>query len=361
MLGVGIIGAGGIAEWHARGLLANRKKAKILGVADVDEVRAKEKANRWGATCWHTDYRHLLEREDINAVVVCTPNCYHAQITCAAAEAGKHILCEKPIATTLADADWMIKTCRKNKVKLQIGYQLRYHPYFLKVKELIDKGEIGKTISIRGRMSHDWGGIEKAPTASRSWFAVKNLSGGGTLLDNGCHYFDLLRYLVGEIKEVFAYTTSFIEDKDVEDNAVALCRFKNKAIGQVEASWTDRRGWDSRLLVYGTLGVIECIDYIVDGELKLYSRSRNPKIYWKPQGFEEQMKVNITQFKCVGENPYLSQISDFLKAVEEDREPGCSGEDGRASLEVVLAAYRSAKTGQAVSLPLNYDEGTNVR
>jgi len=352
MLGVGIIGAGAIAEWHVKGVLANQEKAKILAVADVDEVRAKEKAERWGVTCWYTDYHHLLEREDINMVIISTPNCYHAEIACAAAEAGKHILCEKPIATTLADADRMIQTCRKNKVKLQIGYQLRYHPYFLKVKELIDKGEIGEIISIRGRMSHDWGGIEKGPTGSRGWFAVKELSGGGTLLDNGCHYFDLLRYLVGEIKEVFAYTASFTKDKDVEDNAVALCKFESGAIGQVEASWTDRRGWDSELLVYGTVGVIECIDYIASGELKLYSRSRNPKIYWKPEGFEEEIKVNATRFECVGENAYISQITDFLKIIEEDREPGCSGEEGKASLEVVLAAYHSAETGQVVSLPL---------
>lgn len=351
MLGVGIIGAGEIAECHARGILANQEKARFVAVADINEAKVKEKAHRWEIPYWYTDYHKLLERDDIDAVIVCTPNSLHADIVCSAAEAGKHILCEKPIATNLADADRMIQTCRKNKVKLQIGYQLRYHPYFIKVKELIDEGRVGEIIFIRGRMSHDWGGAEKGPGGFRSWFTQKKLSGGGTLLDNGCHYFDLLRYLGGKIKEVFAYT-SFKTHQEVEDNAVALCKFENGATGEIEASWMDRKGWDSRVLVYGTVGVIECADYILNTQLKLYHRSKNPKIYWKPKSFEEQIKVNVAQFECVGENAYISQVTDFLQIIKEDREPACSGEEGKASLEAVLAAYRSSETGRAVSLPL---------
>ncbi|MFQ5796402.1 MAG: Gfo/Idh/MocA family protein [Candidatus Bipolaricaulia bacterium] len=274
MLGIGIIGAGDIARRHAQGYLKNRDRARIVAIADIDPETTEDRAVQWGVKTYYTDYQELLDRDDIDAVSICTPNRLHAEMTIAAAESGKHVLCEKPIAICLDDADRMIAACEKRRVKLQIGHHFRFHPYFLKVKELIDARRLGRILSIKAR------------------------------------------------------------------------KFKNGVLGELEASWTDRRGWDSRLFVYGTKGVIECIDNIDEGEIRWYTRP-------KDRVARGWMDVNVTRLKTFGENAYVAEITDFLTAIEEDREPSCTGWDGRSSLEAVLAAYRSAGEGKSIKLSLS--------
>jgi len=338
-IGVGIIGAGGISEAHAQGYLGIPQKAKIVGVADIDKKSAKQKARKWGAPSWYPNFEDLVKGDDVEAVSVCTPTYTHARISLAAMNAGKHVLCEKPIAMNLSEADEMIRISEEEKVVLQIGHHNRFDPIFEETKEIIDNGTIGRICQVKARQAHGWGWAKGKP---RSWFAEPDKSGGGTLLDNGCHLFDLLRWLVGEAETISAYVGRLVYDIQVEDNGVAILQFKNGAIGEVDTSWSYRGDlFENYIKVYGSEGTI--IADPVRRKLLVHSRFLKPK---KLRGW-------ITPF-ITPANAHTREIQDFIDCILEGKKPRVSGEDGKRSLELVFAAYTSSKRGERISLPLVY-------
>jgi len=339
IIGAGIIGAGGISEAHAQGYLSIPQRARIVAVADIDRKSAKQKAAKWGAQSWHLSFEDLVKRDDIEAVSVCTPTYTHAQISLEAMKHGKHVLCEKPIAMNLREADEMIRTSQKENVILQVGHHNRFDPIFEKTKEIIENGTIGKICLVKARQAHGWGWARGKP---RSWFAEPDKSGGGTLLDNGCHLFDLLRWMAGEVETVSSHIGTLVYDIQVEDNGIAILQFKNGAIGEVDASWSYRGDlFENHIEVFGSEGTV--IADPVRRKLLVYSSFLGPK---KLRGW-------ISPFVSAS-SAHIREIQDFVDCMIESKKPRVSGEDGRKSLELVLAAYASSRRGERIKLPLAY-------
>jgi predicted dehydrogenase len=333
-LRVGIIGAGNIARNHLKGYRA--AGAQVVAIADTNPATRETRAAEWSVRHAFSDFRDLLALPGIDAVSICTPNAAHYAPTIAAAQAGIHVLCEKPISLSLVEADEMIAACHEAGVVLQVDHHLRANRAVRRARQMIEAGELGRITFIRLRQGHDWSGAAEVPPGFRS----RALAGGGTLLDNGCHLFDLARYLCGPVREVFCRTATLKYDIELEDTAAVSLLFRNGALGQIETSWT-ATGWDQGFWVDGTRGALEYSE-----------RSGRPilrHVYREP--------VNITwddpavdSWQTPAGTDHTLAIASFLAAVRGVRPIECTGEDGRDAVRLALASYESATLGQPVAL-----------
>ena len=321
-LRLGVLGAGIIAKsfMEAAPAVADLEVAVICDIAeDVARALAEPRKIKWA-----TDYQAVLEDETIQAVYIALPHHLHEEATIAAAEAGKHILLEKPMANTLEEADRMLAAQQRAGVKLMIGFTHRFHSELASAKRLIDAGELGQVTLAIDVMTT--GGVIPG------WFWQKAEAGGGVLHVNGAHSFDRLRWLMGsEIVEVFAYAGTYDKRKTVEDSAVVAMRFANGAMGTSAHNWvTDGPvPFKCDLDIHGTAGAIR-IDT------------------WKSLAFSGADHSWIQRRER--DDMFRKEIAEFVAAIREDREPCVSGDDGRRSLACVQAAYESARRGTPVNL-----------
>lgn len=324
---VAILGAGGIGREHARAYKANG--ATVVAVADVDEPRGRAFADELGAT-WFADWRDLLERADVEVVSICLPHSLHAAATLDAAAAGKHVLCEKPIATMLEDADRMIAACRAAGVTLMVGHTHRFRLEHVVAKELLDRGEIGRVVQVRDSI---WAG-RADPRASVGWRGVAALNGGGIFMDNGIHAADRLLWWVGATATwVAAGVGRMTELTDAEDHGVALIGFANGVIATLEEVLAAPRGAGECYAQFlGTEGVLR-----VDTWAKL-------RVARGGGDFDE---VPLPTDRL---NGFDAEIAELIAAVRERRSPAVTGEDGRVALALIQAIYRAAQTGEVVRL-----------
>ena len=325
---VGVIGCGHIAGEHVRGYQVYPKEVEVVALMDNDKKTVSEKQSKWNVTNVFKDYEDLIDSGIVDAVSVCTPNIYHAPVSIYALNKGIHVLCEKPIVTNIKDAELMIKIAKKKQLVLQVCHFLRHSAYVNLIKKYIEKGNLGKVLFIRARMAHNWGGC--FPT---SWFTNRDLSGGGTLLDNGCHYLDLFRYLIGDVSRVGALTSNFAFKSKCEDTAVAIMRFKNGAIGELETSWAEPSGWSNIMSVYGNKALINYTQDFVGG-----FNEHVEYIYYKghfPKKIDLKPRIN--------KDPYILQIRNFLNAIKGKEDVKCSGFDGMKSLGLALNCYESKR------------------
>lgn len=334
LIRVGIIGAGGISGSHYKGYVANG--AQVVAVADVNLAALEARQGEWGVKQTFTDYERLLEIPEIEAVSICTPNAFHYPATLAAARSGKHVLCEKPISLSLAEAHQMVEACRKAGVILQINHHLRSNGAAYKAKQILESGELGRVTFIRLRQAHDWTGA----AVVRDSFGKKALAGGGTLLDNGCHMFDLARYFGGGVEEIFARTATLKFDIEVEDTAHASLRFESGALGEVETAWT-ATGWEEGFWIYGTKGALEYTNRHGRPVLR-HSYRASPGTTWA--------EPDHADYTFAGEPNHTRHVGNFLAAIRGERTVICTGQDGLEAVRLVLAAYESARTGQPVRL-----------
>lgn len=334
LIRVGIIGAGGISASHYRGYVAGG--AQVVAVADVNPAALEARQAEWGVKQAFTDYQRLLEIPEIQAVSICTPNALHYPATLAAAKAGKHVLCEKPISLSLAEAHQMVEACRKAGVILQINHHLRSNGAAYKAKQILESGELGRVTFIRLRQAHDWAGAATV----RDSFGQRALAGGGTLLDNGCHLFDLARYFGGAVEEIFARTATLKFDIEVEDTAHASLKFESGALGQVETAWT-ATGWEEGFWIYGTKGALEYTNRYGRPVLR-HSYRTSPGTTWA--------EPDHADYTFAGEPNHTRHVGNFLAAIRGERTVICTGQDGLEAVRLVLAAYHSARTGEPVRL-----------
>jgi len=334
---LGLIGAGRIAKIHSS-CIAEISNAKLVAVADLVPDRAKEIAEEYKANAYK-DYKELLKRKDIDAVIVAVPTHAHRAVTVDAAEAGKHVYCEKPMALTLREADEMIKAAKKAKVKLMIGEQVRF--LFNKVKKLLDEGTVGDINIIRsyllGWPPSDW--------------MCNPKEGGGMIIDTSVHNADLIRWLTGsEVERVYAESKAFMIDKckemKTEDNAIYLLKMKNGVIGEVYSSWTGKGTGGFSLEIFGTKGMM--FSHPLNQPLMVFSAKKVPNEFisegWTLTSFLPPIKAS----------GWFDSLKHFIDCIIEDKEPIVNGKEGRADLEVVLAAYKSSKTAKPIGLPLKY-------
>ncbi|MGC8836876.1 MAG: Gfo/Idh/MocA family protein [Anaerolineae bacterium] len=323
-LTVGLIGAGQAGQRHAQAFARLGESVRIVGVADADEARAQALASACKAQAF-TDYRALLEKRP-EAVLISLPHHLHREAGLAAAEAGAHILMEKPLAHTLDDARALVEACREHRVRLAVGFVHRYRMEFQEAHRLIAAGEIGAVTAVVDVFGLSGG------THVPGWVWERRLSGGGILLYSGIHSVDWQRWLVGsEVVEVFCRVATFTVGPDVEDSLVGTLSFASGALGALVGN---QPGYPveprTRLTeIYGTQG---CIRLRVGERLDL---CREDRAYHLEVGRDD---------------PFVAQACEFVAAVREGRDPWISGEDGLRAQEICEAMYRSARENRLVAL-----------
>jgi predicted dehydrogenase len=334
-LRVGIVGVGAIAQaCHLPGYAKN-ENVELIAFADPEQARHKEMAKSYDYMTGYAHYLHMFKKEKLDVVSVCAPNKFHAEATIAALEAKCHVLCERPIATTIKEADAMIAAAQKAKRKLMVGFTHRLFNGSLKAKEFLDQKILGKPFMIRVRFAH--GG--PYPALSKSdWFYHKDLSGGGALLDMGIHAIDLCLWMFGPAIAVTARTATLLKKIDVEDNAVVMFEFKNGAMGYLEAGWTSKPGFTG-FEIYGTEGSIIC-----DYNRGLFLCGGKP-----PVGAE-----GGTDWKAIDRSPtqggWATEIGYWIDVLRGEQKLTMDGKAGRNALEAALAAYKSSASGKRVAI-----------
>jgi predicted dehydrogenase len=283
----------------------------------------------------------LLDREGLDVICIAAPNVTHAEATLAAAARGVHVVCEKPLARTLEECDAMVAACEDAGVLLLYAEQLCFAPRYVRVRELLDDGAFGRVVQVQHRERH--GG----PHAS--WFYDRARSGGGVLLDMGCHGVEVARWLLGKppVVSVHARTGTFKHrDAGVEDHALLSLRFAGGELALIDASWAAPGGIDERLEVLGTEGAVTA-DLARGQSLLVYTDAGLAYASEKATTTRGWSWVSHEEARTWG---WHAEFEHFVACVEGHAEPQETGRDGRAVLEVVLAAYRSAADGTEIAL-----------
>jgi predicted dehydrogenase len=329
-LRVGIIGAGQAGERHAVGFAAT-EGATLVGIADVVETRASELASRFGAKAF-TDWREMLSAS-LDILVVSLPHNMHVEPALVAAEHGVHVLMEKPLATTLEDGKTILEACKSAGVKLTISFVHRFREELRLARRWLDEGQLGHPQILRETMNGQRG--NHLP----KWVTQKAVAGGGVLMYSAIHGLDRLRWLAGsEVVSVTAQTRQYSTDSEVEDGVVALLNFASSATATLCANAPAYRAqpahWDTE--IYGDKGMLRVR---TRQWAELSNDHCNEHVDTEKFSNEQGAHYNFAR-----------QAKEFVTAIREDREPLITSEDGLKSLELALAIYRSAETGQSVSL-----------
>jgi len=356
----GIIGAGTIAIESHIPAIKNAAGAELVAICRRNKKKANQLAKKFNVPEVYYGYRQLIKSKNVDAVIVATPNVYHKENTVAAAEEGKHVLCEKPMATNLKDAKEMIKTCRENKVKFQIGFNQRFFNHIKIVKRLKEEKVIGEVKAFNTTYREGW---DLYPVES-DFRNHADLSGGACLIDLGIHKIDLVRYLLGDIKEICAQVKHSAMPAKLDDNAWILCNLNNGITGCVSS---DRFSptVDGSFSIFGTEGMVyfnaEIYPPFGPVPLSVYTKKPSRAIpnflreHFYPQYVGSKPARSWINITPPNQDPYQKQIEDFCQSVLKDKEPSVTGEDGLKALEVVLAAYKSAKERKWINLPLKED------
>jgi inositol 2-dehydrogenase len=329
---IGLIGSGRMGEVFAHHLAFSIPEADFAAVADANHETAKRVAARFGAQNHYRNYAELLNREDIDAVVIATPTNTHERVIVDAANAGKHIFSEKPLALTLQGCDAALDAVKAAGIKLQVGFMRRYDPGYLAAKLKIDAGVIGTPVMFKS--------VGRDPNRTSLEFAER-VNSGGLIMDMGIHDFDLARWLMdSEVKRVFSEGDClvFTELREVNDidNAVISLKFENGAVGAVDVSRNAVYGYDIRTEVMGS-----------EGSLYIGKEQQTPLLVKTRAGIAHD---TVPHFMQRFAEAYAAEIKDFVACVEEEREITVSGDDGRKATTIGVAATLSLDEARPVEL-----------
>lgn len=345
-VGVGLVGSQFITTIHAEAL-GSVPDAEVLAVMSPTPGHARDFATKHGIPHHFTALAPMLDRTDVDMVVIGVPNHLHCDITLAAARAGKHIVIEKPLCLNLAEADRMIAACRKANVKLMYAEELCFAPKYVRLKALLDEGALGKPVLFKQSEKHD------GPHAEHFWDVER--SGGGVTMDMGCHAIQFFRWLNGNdpIASVYAQMTTSVHHAKTEgdDNAIIILEFQNGVIAVAEESWTKPGGMDDRAEIHGSEGVAYA-DVLHGNAIQTYS-TRGVGYAVEKAGITTGWSFTI--YEEIWNYGFPQELAHFVRCVRNDETPLVTGEDGRAVLEVLLAAYESAGTGRKVAMPFTSD------
>jgi UDP-N-acetylglucosamine 3-dehydrogenase len=338
-LRVGVIGCGSIAQHrHLPEYLANQN-VELVAVCDINEERVKEIAEKYEVEAY-TNYEELVSSGTVDAVSVCTPNYLHAPISIASLNAGLHVLCEKPMATSKHEGEAMVAAAKESGKKLMIAHNQRFVPSHQRARQLIASGEIGRIYSFRTAFGH--GGPEGWSIDGKdSWFFEKEKAFVGAMGDLGVHKTDLLRYVLGEeITEVGSFVeTSAKTFADVDDNAVCVLKTESGIIGTLAASWAYVSKEDNSTIIYGEKAI-----------LRLEDDPNNSLVVQYANGDVVNYQLGKIQSNDAGGQRTTHVINHFVDAVIHNQEPLIPGEEGMKSLAVILAALQSNETKQIVKV-----------
>jgi UDP-N-acetyl-2-amino-2-deoxyglucuronate dehydrogenase len=343
-----VIGAGMIGRVHAAALADLPDTAELAVITDIDAAKARAVAEQYGATESTTDVASILARDDIDAVIICTPSGLHADLAVAALNAGKHVVIEKPIEITLAAADRIISAESRSRKKVTVISQHRFDRSTEKVMKAMADGAYGTITSAIA--SHAWW-RGQTYYDSGDWRGTWALDGGGAVLNQTVHTINLMIAIVGAPIEVFAYTACLAHERiEVEDTAVAVVKFATGGLGIIHGTTAAYPGLDARLSVYGTKGSAVISD---DQLVYLYETVGDAQeIAMSDKTGQNQVTEEFrlgTDDVGLG-SAHRAQLADFITAITTDGTPRVSTADARTSLAVILAMYESARTGQPVRL-----------
>jgi UDP-N-acetylglucosamine 3-dehydrogenase len=338
-LKIGVIGTGSIAKHRHLVEYARNNEVEIVAVCDINQARVEEVGANFGAAKTFTDYNDLL-KEDLDAVSVCTPNYLHAPISIAALKAGKHVLCEKPMATSEVEADQMIEAAQNSGKTLMIAHNQRFVKSHQLAKEWIASGKLGKVYSFRTAFGHP-GPETWSAEGKDSWFFKKDEAFIGAMGDLGVHKTDLIRHILGEeIVEVAAMVeTSSKKNADVDDNAVLILKTESGIIGTLAASWSYNGTEDNSTVIYAENGV-----------LRLEDDDTFSVVYHKNDKTKEELNLGQIQSNDEGGQDTSGVIDHFVESILSGNPPLITGEEGKKSLQVILGAITSNETKQIVKL-----------
>lgn len=347
-IGWAIIGCGGIGPWHAQAI-TDAEGAELVAVCDIVEQKAKKLGEEYHVP-YVTDINELLARDDLQAVSICTPSGMHATQAIAAAEAGKHILCEKPLDVTLEKIDTMIDAATANNVKLAGVFQRRTVASSQRVREAVRGGKLGKLVLgdcyQKYYRSHEY-------YASGQWRATWELDGGGAFMNQGVHGVDLLLWIMGDVARVSGYCRRLVHNIDVEDTAVATMEFTNGALGVLEGTTSVTPGYDCVLEIHGD-----------NGSIKMQGDQITA---WDIEGEEQQTaeaasRGTASDPTALASTGHQHHVEDLCQAIIEDREPQIPGREARKAVELIKAIYLSSREGgTSIELPLDYeDDGPGI-
>ncbi len=338
-LGFGIIGCGVNAPWHVAGIKAARG-ARLAAVCDIIPEKAQEFAAKHGAPRWYVDYHEMLENPEIDVVCICTPSGLHGEPTIAAAKAGKHVLCEKPLEVTREKMDAMIAACRGAGVKLGGIFQRRTYPTIQAVRRMIQDGKFGKMV-LGGAYLKYYRSPEYYKSAG--WRGTWELDGGGALMNQGVHGIDEILWLMGPVKSVFARCDHLVRDIEVEDTAVILVEYESGAYGIIEGTTSVYPGMSTRVEVHGELGTA-IIDEAKITTLKFLGEEVDAV------ASEADDTGVASDPRAIATHGHEVLVQDMVDAILEDREPMIPGEEHRKAVDLILAIYESARTRKEVYL-----------
>ena len=327
MIKFGVIGCGRMGQRRIKRIV-DHPHAELVCVADVQKERARATGKEFGVE-YYADFHDVINRRDVDCVVIAVPNKYHADIAIEALAKGKHVFCEKPLARNPEEAMKMVKAAIESDSFLKVGANLRFFPSVQKAKELLEEKAIGELLFIRG-----W--IGNSGWQLNSWFSEPSMIGGGALLDNGSHLLDLCRWFLGEVRECVGCTARMYHPLDpaLEDNAFAIFKFVNGTYAFVQSSWTE---WADYMYVevYGT-----------EGYIRIDNRNPNCKlIYGKKDGYQQ-----VYDYSKLPPQSYDAEFREYMDALRNGLHPTPTGFDGLRVVQMAYGVYKSSRSGRSVKI-----------
>lgn len=340
---VAILGAGFIADIHIESYHRFVPEAEVVAVYARNIDKAKAFSEKHHVKKFYDNLDDIIQNSGCEVIDICLPNFLHHEATLKAAVAGKHIIIEKPLSVTLEEADEMIDACKKAGVKLMYAEELCFAPKYERARQMVNEGAIGDIYMLKQS--------EKHSGPHSDWFYDINLSGGGVLMDMGCHAFAWFRWMLknAKAKSVYASMSTVLHKERTkgEDNSVVIVEFENGVTAVAENSWAKHGGMDDKSEVHGTGGVIYA-DLFMGNASIAYSKSgygyalekADTTVGWTFPVFEEAFNQG-----------YPHELKHFIECVQQNKDPLVTGDDGRAVLEIIYAAYASAGEGKKILLP----------
>lgn len=345
-----IIGCGRISYKHVEALINNKEEAELVATCDVilenaiQKKESYEKEMKDAKVATYSDYKEMLEKEEIDVVTIATESGYHPEIAIYCMEKGKHVIVEKPMALSIKDADKMIETAKKNNVKLCVSHQNRFNQPIQKLRRAVEENRFGKLINGTARIlwNRNMNYYTQAP-----WRGTWELD-GGTLMNQCIHNIDLLQWMLGgEVDTVYAQCDTFIRDIEAEDFGAIVIRFKNGAIGIVEGSaCVYPKNLEETLSIFGETGTV-AIGGLAVNKFETWNFAD------EKDTLEELLREQEGDPDTVYGFGHTPLFKDMIDAINNNREPLVSGEQGKKGMAIILAAYKSRLTGMPIKFPLD--------
>lgn len=344
----GIIGTGVIGPTHAKAI-RSLPDAELVAVADIIPERAYKMADTYGIRAY-TDIQSMLDKEQLDVITICTPSGLHGEHACMAMRSGRHVVIEKPMEIRLETMDEILRVQAECQVKLTVISQHRFDPASQQVHQLLQEQACGRLVM--GNALVPWW-RSQGYYDSGAWRGTWQFDGGGVLMNQSIHSIDVLQWLMGRVKSIYAYTDTLVHRMETEDVVVAVLRFANGALGTIAATTGAYPGTGTRIEAYGDKGTA----IIEADELGYLHLARDDKEAVGDYGSggkaakaEKAEASAASNPAALSLNSHALQFADMIRAIREDGTPLVDGEAARHSVEIILAVYESARTGKEVIL-----------